>query len=211
MKTKAKLGPYPFLESNALSWGAKGVLMKLLCSPVLKGVDSLRGSKDGQFRVRGFVDELISAGYVHRMRPDGTGARRVVWYVASPTPVSENEAKVLCMHMARCEVASWIELGAPAFDSKWEKQRAYVYMLKEPVRGWVKIGSSIEPQDRQRSIQSTSGTNLIQVFLCYTFRGVEGRLHQVFAHKRVLGEWFKLDQADVEYARTLIPKLESEP
>lgn len=65
------------LDNEFLSWGAKGLLCYLLSKPdnwIISREQLSKASSNGQCSVRGFINELESAGYVKRTRtqtPDG--------------------------------------------------------------------------------------------------------------------------------------------
>ena len=90
-----------------------------------------------------------------------------------------------------------------------EKQRSdeneaecYVYLMHDTTNGFYKIGISNKPEYRERTLQSEKPTiELIQAKQ-YPSRdiaeAIEASLHKVFSLKRIRGEWFSLDEKDVD-------------
>jgi hypothetical protein len=81
----------------------------------------------------------------------------------------------------------------------------YVYLLYETGEGYHKIGITANPRVRFYSI--TRGTphrvDLLHLIACEGLqnRKLESELHKRYAAKRIKGEWFQLDPADVEAIR----------
>lgn len=74
----------------------------------------------------------------------------------------------------------------------------YVYLIKA-ANGLVKIGVTRDINKRFSKIKSGSpiDVELIGSVLTATGRELERRLHQEFEAKRIRGEWFALDDQDV--------------
>ncbi len=70
------------------------------------------------------------------------------------------------------------------------------YLMKDFFRGVHKIGKSINPQVRERTLQSEVPTiELIHVI----DEDIEKHLHEKFSAKRIRGEWFNLSNNDLNY------------
>ena len=70
------------------------------------------------------------------------------------------------------------------------------YLMKDFFRGVYKIGKSINPQVRERTLQSDVPT----IELVHVIDGdIEKHLHEKFLAKRVRGEWFNLSNNDLNY------------
>jgi hypothetical protein len=105
-------------------------------------------------------------------------------------------------------------LGDAYLGFYWERSRitetkrqlipGYVYLLSSDI-GVFKIGKAIDITKRVKSL----GVKIpIQVTLIHSFRSddyssAELALHEKFASKRTEGEWFKLDEDDVEYIKSI--------
>ncbi len=65
---------------------------------------------------------------------------------------------------------------------------------------YYKIGKSDSPLKREKTLQSEKPTiQLIYYFESYD--NDEKILHQKFKDKRIRGEWFNLDENDIEYIK----------
>ena len=89
--------------------------------------------------------------------------------------------------------------------------KSYIYFLKDINRGIIKIGKTSHLYFRIRQIRSsmiTAGINveglrLIGIYptISQDIDLVEKEFHFRFKDKRVLGEWFKINEADIELKR----------
>lgn len=70
------------------------------------------------------------------------------------------------------------------------------YLMMDSNTGLVKIGRSVNPKARERTLQSEKPT-ISMIKVCEKL--VEKELHKKYAKKRVRGEWFKLSEDDIEY------------
>jgi hypothetical protein len=88
--------------------------------------------------------------------------------------------------------------------------KRYVYIMKDCALNVYKIGVSQSPNSRLKQLQTS---NAHKLELIYTIeRGkdaikVETELHKLFIAKNISGEWYKLDESDIEsiklYSSTL--------
>lgn len=72
-----------------------------------------------------------------------------------------------------------------------------VYLMKNGRNGYHKIGRSVNPIKREMTLQSEEP----EIVLIHSWEGTtrhEEGLHELFADKRVRGEWFNLNTEDVE-------------
>jgi len=68
------------------------------------------------------------------------------------------------------------------------------YLMIDEATGLVKIGKSINPENRERTLQSEKPTIKM---IHYFDNDIERELHNKFRDKRVRGEWFRLDMNEV--------------
>lgn len=81
------------------------------------------------------------------------------------------------------------------YNAKYESRagitaKGYVYFMRSELTGLIKIGYSVNPDKRHKSIQTSNGGD---VTLLTAFKGTmadEQKLHEQFAESRVRGEWF---------------------
>lgn len=85
-------------------------------------------------------------------------------------------------------------------DFENRKEKVYLYLMIENSTGYYKIGVSKTPQNRERTLQSQK-PDIFMIFnkefekkVAYKY---ERRLHNFFKSKRIRGEWFELDKADL--------------
>ena len=78
----------------------------------------------------------------------------------------------------------------------------FVYLMLDKNTGFYKIGISNDPQYRERTLQSEKPTIEMICNKCYPTRviavAIESALHNAFSDKRVRGEWFALNETEVE-------------
>lgn len=74
----------------------------------------------------------------------------------------------------------------------------FVYVMREP-DGLYKIGESSDVLQRKGDLECELGVKLVLVYTipCKDQHIAEAFLHRFFAHKRVKGEWFTLDDQDI--------------
>jgi len=73
-----------------------------------------------------------------------------------------------------------------------------VYLIKDSLTGYIKIGKSKHPQKRLAQLQTGTGGKLVllQAFDVENDLVVEKRLHQMFWKSRKRGEWFHFPSED---------------
>lgn len=79
----------------------------------------------------------------------------------------------------------------------------HVYLMHDTTNGYYKIGISNKPYYREKTLQSEKPT--IELIASRKFpvrkiaESIEKSLHGVYDNKRLRGEWFELDEKDVEH------------
>ena len=74
----------------------------------------------------------------------------------------------------------------------------YIYIVQKSI-GIVKVGISIHPESRISGLENMNGEKFISTWISdklYNSNIIEKRMHDEFATKRVLGEWFKISHKD---------------
>lgn len=75
------------------------------------------------------------------------------------------------------------------------KNSPKTYLMKDSNTGHTKIGRSVNPRMRERTLQSEKPT--ITLFaVCEDL--VESEIHKYYKDKRVRGEWFSLSEGDID-------------
>lgn len=78
----------------------------------------------------------------------------------------------------------------------YENSKCKTYLMKDENTGFTKIGKSIHPSKRERTLQSEKPT--ISLFkVCDKL--VERELHNYYSNKNIRGEWYNLSNEDIEY------------
>jgi len=95
-------------------------------------------------------------------------------------------------------------------DNPIEKGKEYVYLMVNTDTGLIKIGKSMDPVYRERTLHSKEPTvHLIALWCCD--QQIEKELHKKFHQKRVRGEWFRLTIPDlVMLEKIMISKVSSD-
>ncbi len=73
----------------------------------------------------------------------------------------------------------------------------YVYLMKNIRNGYYKIGRSIDPKVREKTLQAED-PDIKMVFKVQAPKRLEKTLHQEYQEKRLRGEWFALTRFDVQ-------------
>lgn len=88
-----------------------------------------------------------------------------------------------------------IEGGKWKYDSfSRHNLQKKTYLMTDKNTGLTKIGYSIDPSKRERTLQSEKPTI---VCLFVLDRNIEKELHNNYATKRIRGEWFKLTNDEI--------------
>ena len=72
-----------------------------------------------------------------------------------------------------------------------------VYVMIDKNTGYFKIGRSINPSTRERTLQSEKPTNEM-LFNYPATNDCETELHDIYSKKRIRGEWFDLSGSDLK-------------
>ena len=84
--------------------------------------------------------------------------------------------------------------------------KCFVYLIRSS-EGLCKIGRTIDPQDRLKTLQLNTGVALTLEYskdLRSKGKRVEKELHRLYAEKKIRGEWFALEATDVEAVKAYI-------
>lgn len=78
----------------------------------------------------------------------------------------------------------------------------WTYFIQQ-ASGEIKIGRSIQPRARMRTLQSENGTKLTFLMAVPFSRITESAAHKRFGHLRLHGEWFRPDQELLDFIEVL--------
>ena len=97
----------------------------------------------------------------------------------------------------KCETVS--EVKKEPLNSR--EELCFVYLMKDEINGYHKIGISNRPEYRERTLQSEKPTIALLCAKEFPTRiiaeAIESALHKAYEDKRLRGEWFDLDEKDV--------------
>lgn len=80
-----------------------------------------------------------------------------------------------------------------------EKLKQRTYIIKDDNTGFYKIGKSIKPREREKTLQSEKPTiKMIKEFKT----DIESKLHKKYSKHRIRGEWFDLNNVQLKYICT---------
>ena len=89
--------------------------------------------------------------------------------------------------------------GSARYRPRPSKDLRKVYMMKDAHSGLYKIGKSVNPQNREKTLQSEK-PSISMVFFCKeTDDFNEKVLHLEYSSQRIRGEWFDLSPAQVRF------------
>ena len=87
-------------------------------------------------------------------------------------------------------------------ETSWKDSSCFVYLMKDESNGFYKIGISNKPEYRERTLQSEKPTIVLLKSKEFPTRtiaeAIESALHKAYSEKRLRGEWFELDNKDVD-------------
>ena len=79
-------------------------------------------------------------------------------------------------------------------NKKKKYKHAYVYIALSE-NGLVKIGRSVDPYKRLKTLQNTTGHIFTKIFLTdliFNFSKIENQMHRYFKDFKKQGEWFEI-------------------
>jgi hypothetical protein len=80
-----------------------------------------------------------------------------------------------------------------------KKDKSKTYVMKDEDTGFYKIGKSVNPEHRERTLQSQKPTiKMVKIF----DSNIEKELHEAYDKYRVRGEWFNLTNIQLQYICT---------
>jgi hypothetical protein len=86
-------------------------------------------------------------------------------------------------------------------DEVLSDKPTFIYVMIDKNTGYYKIGKSVDPKHRERTLQSEKPT--IEMLYVFSAKSSdEKKLHEIFKQKRIRGEWFDLSGSDVQLINT---------
>jgi hypothetical protein len=125
-------------------------------------------------------------------------------YIATCDTASQNLVDALANPVVdddfRAEVFAHFTPKEKSREIKREPKPTFIYLMLDENTGHHKIGKSIKPSYREKTLQSEKSS----IVLISTWNGTDAdeiSLHKLFHQKRVRGEWFALTDSDIEQIR----------
>lgn len=94
-------------------------------------------------------------------------------------------------------------------DATPMEQLGYIYLAESPDNRF-KVGTSVHPHCRVRHLGQRGMILRHSILAPWSYR-IERWIHQHFALKRIAGEWYRLDTADVETFPALVERYRPSP
>jgi hypothetical protein len=125
-----------------------------------------------------------------------------LWRIEEFQGEFEREYEILHRNRHRKGAQALIEKFEPIWQGNLP-DAGYIYCLSDQ-QGHYKLGRTKQLQTRLRALGTQPPFKIQLLFTHYVFNAprYEKLLHQHFAKKRMNGEWFALDDSDIELIRT---------
>ena len=97
-------------------------------------------------------------------------------------------------------------LYVPIWDKRKERKADklnVVYVMQNRQNGYYKIGRSISPTNRERTLQAQE-PDVVLLHKWFASAEIEKMLHEKFKGNRLRGEWFKLSQDDIDNIKSIM-------
>jgi hypothetical protein len=86
---------------------------------------------------------------------------------------------------------------------KEPKYKRYTYLMYDEISGYYKIGKSINPEFREKTLSSQT-PKIRLIYKCKEVVVSEDYLHKLFQYKRVRREWFDLNTDELDVVLNLM-------
>lgn len=86
-------------------------------------------------------------------------------------------------------------------DAKQKSDQSFAYFIESGMTGLIKIGRSVNPESRLKSLQTASPDKLTLLKVIPEQVVSESELHERFAHLRRQGEWFESSEEIREFIK----------
>lgn len=113
----------------------------------------------------------------------------IIKYLDMAVPVENDTYFAL-----RCNVLANRAALKEQHNHAMNMRNAKTYLMTDGETGATKIGKSINPPKRERTLQSEK-KEISLLMICDS--DIEKKLHQRYSHKRIRGEWFNLSRQDI--------------
>lgn len=180
-------------ESDDVEW--RSLPFALVAFAFLKREDGQGGDKEWWGEMWKHFRELEEKGWIgvdRRVREDGMTVQCVrVFESQEEREVWQQEEEKAWMF----SVFAWMEKGP---------RPGFVYLLKSPSTGHWKIGRTRNPADRRKTfnVKLPFDVEYEHLIPSNDMNKAEAMLHAKYADKRLDGEWFDLDDNDIDWIKS---------
>ena len=81
---------------------------------------------------------------------------------------------------------------------KEPNKKRYTYLMYDDISGYYKIGKSINPEFREKTLMSQT-PKVRLIYKCKESIVSEDYLHKIFKYKRIRGQWFDLNTEELDH------------
>jgi hypothetical protein len=117
-------------------------------------------------------------------------------------PISRKYVKKYLELAKSIEVVQEKNVEEDKDDNNFRNQPCYLYLMVDTTNNFHKIGISNKPKYREHTLQSDKPTIELVTAKKFPTRPIaeafEAALHKTYDEKRIRGEWFNLNEEDVE-------------
>ena len=117
-------------------------------------------------------------------------AKTIIKFLDRVVPATNTTYNTLRNSVMQSMVAMELQQGSSHSKSDFK-----TYLMKDGGTGYTKIGRSINPKFRERTLKSEQ-PNILLKMICDC--NVEKELHKKYAVKHIRGEWYNLSAKDIE-------------
>lgn len=106
-------------------------------------------------------------------------------------------SKILVFDYTEAEITNLEPIDESQIPDLKLNAKTFIYIMIDKNTGYYKIGRSVRPGYRERTLQSEKPT-IVMIYNQVARVRDEAILHKMFSEKRVRGEWFDLSGSDIE-------------
>lgn len=138
------------------------------------------------------LEPLVIEALSHALKKREKWAIKLLVQYFSKYILSDDRAKSFLYKLIECEGLNNNECKDSSPNRKYSK----CYIMKDCSTGYYKIGKSVNPKYRERTLQSEKPSIVLVKVFNYDH---ESELHEIYKNQRVRGEWFELMPAQVRF------------
>lgn len=191
---------------RSVSSGARGLWMDMLClmwecvpRGYLQTPTGIPYSTEMICRATGNISKDEVVGWLQELADSGVSSLSGTGVLYSRRLVRDEHKRALCRDAGKKGG------GNPHLKKKggagWARTSGFVYAMSRDTDEAIKIGASVDPASRARKACGSLahvGAKVLRTWEVAEMGTAEKLLHETFAEKQELGEWFWLTESDLE-------------